>query len=41
MAPVTPGEGSGKLKIIENGRKVSYLVRKFDQTTKVIGLDPP
>ena len=39
MALVTPGEGSGKLKIIENGREVSYLVGKFHQTTKLIYLD--
>ena len=39
MAPVTPGEGSGKLKIIENGREVSYLVDKVLQTTKLIDLD--
>ena len=34
-----PGERSGKLKIIENGREVSYLGGKFHQTTKLIDLD--
>ena len=28
------------LKIIENGREVSYIVGKIHQTTKIIDLDP-
>ena len=40
MAPVIPQWEAEDLKIAENGREVSYLVGKIQQTTKIIDLDP-
>ena len=34
------GGWAENLKIIENGREVSYLIGKIHQTTKIIDLDP-